>query len=146
VAKGKRSIKQAACPSECSEVGPTSISCKLIIAGQRRTRSWFYVTLSSVVAVFGAPGRSSSKTDVRLRRRRVTVHSIQALFDFAERFPFEKQESGHRPILLSLHFSKIRGHVRFHKQSKQNFESDSAEISTVAVYENVLHDSKFLLR
>jgi len=31
-------------------------------------------------------------------------------------------------------------------QSKQNYESDSAEISTVAVYENVLHDSKVLLR
>jgi len=48
--------------------------------------------------------------------------------------------------LLFLHFSKIRGHVRFHTQSKQNYKSDSAEISTVAVYENVLHDSKFLLR
>jgi len=27
-----------------------------------------------------------------------------------------------------------------------NYESASAEISTVAVYENVLYDSKFLLR
>jgi len=76
----------------------------------------------------------------------VTVHSIQALFDFAARFPCQKQESNHRPILLFLHFCKIRGHVRFHTQSKLNYESDSAEISTVTVYENVLHDSKFLLR
>jgi len=30
-------------------------------------RSWIFVTLSSVVAVFGAPGRGSSKTDVRPR-------------------------------------------------------------------------------
>jgi len=35
--------------------------------------------------------------DGRHRRRRVSVHSIQALFDF-----------------FFLHFSKIRGHVRFH--------------------------------
>jgi len=48
--------------------------------------------------------------------------------------------------LLFFHFSKIRGHVRFHTQSKQNYEYDSAENSTVAVNENVLHDSKFLLR
>jgi len=31
------------------------------------TRSWIFVTLSSVLAVFGAPGRGSSKTDVRPR-------------------------------------------------------------------------------
>jgi len=48
--------------------------------------------------------------------------------------------------MLFLQFSKIRGHVRFHTQSKQNYESDSAEISIVAVYENVLHDSKLFLR
>jgi len=48
--------------------------------------------------------------------------------------------------LLFLHFSKIREHVRFHTQSKRNYESYSAEISTVALYENVLHDCKFLLR
>jgi len=57
--------------------------------------------------------------DGRHRKSRVTVHSIQALFDFAARFPFQKQESNYRPILLFLHFSKIRGHVRFHTQSKQ---------------------------
>jgi len=84
--------------------------------------------------------------DGRHRRRRVNVHSIQELFHFAARFPFEKQESNHRPILLFLHFSKIREHVRFHTQSKRNYESYSAEISTVALYENVLHDCKFLLR
>src|SRR5436190_21765823 len=72
--------------------------------------------------------------------------ACQALFDFAARFPFQKQESNHRPILLFFHFSKIRGHARFHTRSKQNYESDSAEILTVAVYENVLHDSKSLLR
>jgi len=68
--------------------------------------------------------------------------SLISLCDFL----FQKQESNHRPSLLFLYFSKIRGQVRFHTHSKQNFESDSAEISTVAVYENVLHDSKFLLR
>jgi len=46
---------------------------------------------------------------------------------------FLSQESNHRLTLLFLHFSKIRGHVRFHTQSKQNYESDSAEISTVAL-------------
>ena len=81
------------------------------------TRSWILFTLSSVVAVFGAPGRGSSKTDVRRattlklvkpifdgrhRRRRVTVHGIQALFDFAARFPSQKQESSHRPIFARL--------------------------------------------
>jgi len=39
---------------------------------------------------------------------------------------------------LFLYLSKIRGHVQFHTQSKQNYEPDSAEISTVAVYENVI--------
>ena len=31
-------------------------------------------------------------------------------------------------------------------RSEQNYESDLAEILTLAVYENVLHDSKSLLR
>jgi len=42
-------------------------------------------------------------------------------------------ENKNRIKLLFLHFSKISGHVRFHTQSKQNYEFDSAEISTVAV-------------
>ena len=84
--------------------------------------------------------------DGRYRWRRVTVHSIQVPFDFDARFPFQKQESNHRPILLFFHLCKIRGHTRFHTRSKQNFESDSSEILTVAVYENVLHDSIYLLR
>ena len=84
--------------------------------------------------------------DGRHRRRRVTVHSIQALFDFAARFPFQKQESNHRLILLFIHFSKICRLARFHTWSKQNYESDSAEIFNVAIYENVLHDSKSLLQ
>jgi len=83
----------------------------------------------------------------RHRRRKVTVHSIQALFDFDARFPFQKQESNHRSILVFFHFSKIRGHASFQNKSKQNYESDSAEILTIAVYENVLlQDGKFLLR
>ena len=72
--------------------------------------------------------------------------SIQALFDFAARFPFPKQESNHQPILLFFHFCQIRGRGRFYTQSKHNYESDSTQILTVAVYENVLHDSIFLLR
>ena len=32
----------------------------------------------------------------------------------------------------------------FHRRSKQNYESDSAEILKVAVYDNVLHDSNFI--
>jgi len=64
------------------------------------------------------------------KRRRVTIHTIQALFDFAARFAFQKHESNHRPILLFLHFSKIR----FHTQSKQNYESESAEISRLSTY------------
>ena len=47
---------------------------------------------------------------------------------------------------LSWWKSKIGGHDSFHTRSKQNYESDSAEILTVAVYDNLLHDSKFLLR
>ena len=72
--------------------------------------------------------------------------STQTFFDFAARFPFQKQESNHRPILLFFHFCKTRGHSRFHTRSKQNYESNSTEILTVAVYENTLHDSIFLLR
>lgn len=49
-------------------------------------------------------------------------------------------------ILLFLHFSKIRGHIQYHTRSKQNYESDPAEILAVAVYETVLHNSKLLLR
>ena len=80
------------------------------------TRSWIFFTLSSVLTNFGAPGRGSSKTetlklvkpifDDRHRRRRVTLHSIQALFDFAARFPFQKQESNHRRILFFSIFVK----------------------------------------
>jgi hypothetical protein len=66
------------------------------------------------------------------QRRRVTVHSIQALFDFAAQFPFQKQELNHRPILLFFHFSKIRGHACFHTWSKQYYESNLAEMLTVA--------------
>jgi len=73
-------------------------------------------------------------------------NTVNGAAEIAARFPFQKQESNHRPILLFFHFSKIRGHARFHTRSKQNYKSDSAEILTVAVYENVLHDSKFLLR
>ena len=67
-------------------------------------------------------------------------------YDFAARFPFQKQESNHRPILLFFHFCKIRGHTCFHTQLKQNYEPDSPEILTVAIYENLLHNSIFLLR
>jgi hypothetical protein len=84
--------------------------------------------------------------DSHHRRRRVTVHSIQALFDFAARFPFQKQESNHQPILLFFHFSKICRHTRFHMLSKQNYESNSAEILTVAVYENLSCDTGIIGR
>ena len=89
----------------------------------RGTWAWFIknqcaTTLKLVKPIF----------DGRHRRRRVTVHSIQALFDFAARFPFQKQESNHRPIFLFFHFCKIRGHARFDTRSKQNYESDSTEI------------------
>jgi len=83
----------------------------------------------------------------------VAIEGEESLYTESKRFlislrdfPSKKQESNHRPILLFFHFSKIRGHARFHTQSKQNYESDSAEVLTVAVYENVLHCSKFLLR
>ena len=48
--------------------------------------------------------------------------------------------------IAPFHFPKIRGHTRFHMRSKQNNESDSAEILTVAIYENVLHGSESLFR
>ena len=79
--------------------------------------------------------------DGRQRRRSVTAYSIQALIDCAARYPFQKQESNHRPLLVLFHFCKIRGHARFHTRSKQNYESNSTEILTVGVYENVPHDS-----
>jgi len=90
--------------------------CHVILRGSRFRGTWAWLiknrratTLKLVKPIF----------DGRHRKSRVTVHSIQALFDFAARFPFQKQESNYRPILLFLHFSKIRGHVRFHTQSKQ---------------------------
>lgn len=44
-----------------------------------------------------------------------------------------------------FNFSKVFGYVRFHMPWEQN-KSDSAVVSTVAAYENVLHESKFFLR
>lgn len=89
---------------------------------------------------------AKSVFDGRHQRRRVTVHSSQAFFHFSGRFHFVEQESNHQPILLSLRFSKICGHACSLMRSKQNYESASAEVSTVAAYENVLHHSKFRLR
>ncbi len=66
--------------------------------------------------------------DGRHRRRTVTVHSIQSLFDFISRFPFQKQVSNHRSILLFFHFFKIRGPTRFYTESKQNHKFTSTEI------------------
>jgi len=48
--------------------------------------------------------------------------------------------------MLFFHFSKICEHARFVTRSEQNYESDSSEIFTVAIYENVLHDSNSLLQ
>lgn len=55
-------------------------------------RSCSFVTLSSVVAVFGAPGFGLSKPSWNSLN-----HCIQhpALFDFTPRFPFQSQELNH---------------------------------------------------
>ncbi|KAL4702033.1 hypothetical protein ACJJTC_019577 [Scirpophaga incertulas] len=75
----------------------------------------------------------------------VTVHSIKTLFDFATRFPFQKQESNHRTILL-LQFLKSAVTLASTRGQNKNYEFDSAEILTVAVYENVPHDKGTLSR
>ena len=113
----------------------------VILCGSRFRGTWAWLiknrlttTLKLVKLIF----------DVRHRRRRVTVQSIQALFDFVAWFPFQKQESYHRPILLFFHFCQINAHICSHMRSKQNYESNSTEILTVAVYENVLHDSTYI--
>ena len=121
-----------------------NISCRIW-----PTWSFEMPTVSSISRTFNWRSANMLKLvkpifDGRHRRRRVTVHSIQGLFDFSARFPFQKQELNHQLILLFFHVSKIRGHACFHARSKQNYESDSAEIFTVAIYENVLHDSKSL--
>lgn len=59
--------------------------------------------------------------DSRHRKRRATICSIQAFFDFTAPFSFQKRESNERPILLFLHFSKIRQLDIFHTQFKQNY-------------------------
>ena len=80
----------------------------------RGTWAWliknrFATTLKFVKSIF----------DGHHRRRRVKVYSIQALFDFAARFPFQKQESNHRPILFfSIFVKSADTPVSTHGQNK----------------------------
>lgn len=79
--------------------------------------------------------------DGRHQARKVTVHNIKTLFDFIARVPFQKQEANPDRYCF---FNFL--HSRFHTWLKQNYESDPAEISAVADYQNILHDNKLLLR
>lgn len=77
---------------------------------------------------------------------RVTIKGIQIRFYFAARQTFQKQESNHEAILLFFQLSKICGHPCFHAQSNQEYEPDSAEILSIAIYENLLLDAMVFLR
>jgi len=78
--------------------------------------------------VDGVAVRSPIRTIWPCRGRKcepVRCHGGRALFCESQKrwpSPFQKQESNHRPKLLFFHFPKIREHVRFHTQSKQNKE------------------------
>lgn len=95
----------------------------------------------AAIAKFDQFGRSDVG-DISQRVVIVEDHFfLRRIMSFFCNSAIQKHESTHRPILLFLHFSKIRGHVRFHKRSKYNYESNSTEILTVAVYENYFCDS-----
>ena len=80
------------------------------------TRSWIFFTLGSRFRGTWAwliKNRRATTLklvkpilDGRNRRRRVAIHNIQALFDFAARFPLQIQESNYRPILIFSIFVK----------------------------------------
>jgi len=78
---------------------PWSLVCSWYFPG---TRAWLIKNRCATTLKLVKP-----ICDGRHRRGRVTVHSIQVLFEFAAQFPFRKQESNHRPILLFFHFSKF---------------------------------------
>lgn len=62
-----------------------------------------------------------------------SVHCIQAVADFVD---FDARQGILVAILLVFHLFKNRGHVRFYKLPKQDYEFDSCEMFTVEVYEN----------
>lgn len=94
-----------------------AISCTFIRASVN-TKSWTFVMLSYMVAVFEPVGASQRKPRAtilkpvvailagRRRKRRKSIYSIQASFHFSARFLSKKQLPNHLPILFFSSFRK----------------------------------------
>lgn len=67
----------------------------------------------------------------RHRRWGVTVYS---LFNITAGFPFQKQVSNHRPILLFFHFSKIRGRPVYKRDLNKTTSTIRMTVFPIAVY------------
>lgn len=128
-------------PTRFFETPTVSAIWDTFIQRSTSTRSCFFVVLSCVIAVFGAPTRGSSKIDTPWnslsRFSTVTVEGEESPYTASKCYLIslrgipskDNNKITDRYCFIIYHFSKICGLARFHSFIKENYKSKPAEIN-----------------